>query len=48
MQNQVFRSIRRFFAGAGDVLATPSGDARGHVRVYVQETVTRGCDLQSK
>ena len=45
MQNRVFRSIGRFFAGTGEVLGTPSGDARGLVRVYVNEaegTVTRG------
>ena len=45
MQNRIFRSIGRFFAGTGDVVGTPSGDARGLVRVYVKEsddTVTRG------
>lgn len=42
MQNRVLRSIGRFFAGTGDVVATPSGDARGHMRVYVQDPVTRG------
>lgn len=42
MQNRVFRSIGRFFAGIGDVIGTPSGDARGHLRVYAQKTVTRG------
>jgi len=42
MQNGLLRSIGRFFAGTGDVLGTPSGDARGHIRVYTQETVTRG------
>jgi len=42
MQNGVLRSIGRFFAGAGDVLGTPSGDARGHIRVYTHESVTRG------
>ena len=34
MQNRVLRSIGRFFAGTGDVVGTPSGDARGHVRAY--------------
>jgi hypothetical protein len=42
MQNRVFSSIGRVFAGTGDVLGTPSGDARGHIRVYAQKTVTRG------
>ena len=42
MQNRVFRSIGRFFAGTGDVVGTPSGDARGLIRVYTQDTVTRG------
>ena len=42
MKNRVFRSIGRFFEGTGDVLSTPSGDARGHMRVYTQEIVTRG------
>ena len=42
MQNWVLRSISRFFAGTGDVIGTPSGDTRGHIRVYVQKTVTRG------
>ena len=42
MNTNVFRSIGRFFAGTGAVIATPSGDTRGHIRVYTQETVTRG------
>jgi hypothetical protein len=42
MTNRVFRSIGRFFEGTGDVLSTPSGDARGHIRVYTHDTVTRG------
>jgi len=33
MQIRIRRSISRFFAGTGHVLGTPSGDARGHVRV---------------
>ncbi len=33
MQNRFFSSIGRFFAGTGHVIGTPSGDARGHVRV---------------
>jgi len=35
MQNRFFRSIGRFFEGAGSVLSTPSGDARGHVNVPI-------------
>jgi hypothetical protein len=42
MHNRVFRSLDRFFAGTGDVVGTPSGDARGHIRLYAQKTVTRG------
>jgi len=42
MQNRVLRSISRFFEGTGDVIGTPSGDARGHLRVYAQKIVTRG------
>jgi hypothetical protein len=42
MRQRILRSIGRFFAGTGDVIGTPSGDARGHVRVYTHETVTRG------
>jgi len=44
MQNRVFRSIGRFFAGTGDVVGTPSGDARGLVRVYINDAdnVSRG------
>ena len=33
MQNRVLRSLGRFFAGTGHVIGTPSGDARGHVRM---------------
>jgi hypothetical protein len=42
MQNRVLRSIGRFFEGTGDVVGTPSGDARGHVRVHTHDTVKRG------
>ena len=35
MQNRFFRSIGRFFEGAGTVLSTPSGDARGHMNVPI-------------
>ena len=31
MTNRVFRMINRFFEGTGDVIGTPSGDARGHI-----------------
>lgn len=43
MQNQMFRSLLNFFEGTGRVISTPSGDARGLVRVYqTRETVRRG------
>ena len=43
MQNQMFRSLLHFFEGTGRVISTPSGDARGLVRVYhTRETVLRG------
>ncbi len=45
MHNRILRSIGRFFAGTSDVIGTPSGDARGHVRVYAHKTVTRGRDF---
>lgn len=32
MPRTVFPSIKRFFEGTGSIVATPSGDARGHVR----------------
>jgi len=35
MHNRFFRSISRFFEGAGSVLSTPSGDARGHLNVPI-------------
>lgn len=35
MQNRFFKSISRFFEGTGSVLSTPSGDARGHLRVPI-------------
>ena len=35
MQARFLRSIGRFFHGAGEVIATPSGDARGHLTVPV-------------
>jgi hypothetical protein len=35
MQQSVLRSLLGFFEGAGHAISTPSGDARGHVRVYV-------------
>ncbi len=33
MQNRFLLSIGRFFAGTGHVFGTPSGDARGHMRL---------------
>ena len=42
MQSRMFRSIGRFFEGTGGVVGTPSGDARGLIRVYTNGTVTRG------
>ena len=43
MQNQMFRSVLHFFEGTARVISTPSGDARGLVRVYqTSETVRRG------
>ncbi len=43
MQNQMFRSVLHFFEGTGRVISTPSGDARGLVRVYqTSETVRTG------
>ncbi len=35
MQHRILHSIGRFFAGAGHVISTPSGDARGHMRVPI-------------
>jgi hypothetical protein len=37
MQNRLLRSIGRFFEGTGSVLGSPSGDARGLVRVYADQ-----------
>ena len=45
MQNRLFRSIGRFFAGTGESISTPSGDTRGHLRVYTKKYVTRGRDF---
>ncbi len=33
MQHRFLRSIGRFFAGTSHVISTPSGDARGHLRI---------------
>lgn len=33
MQTSMFRSIGRFFQGAGQALSTPMGDARGRLSV---------------
>jgi hypothetical protein len=35
MQYRILRSIGRFFEGTGSAISTPSGDARGHVRVPI-------------
>lgn len=35
MTNTVLHKISRFFHGTGSVIGTPSGDARGHLRVPV-------------
>jgi hypothetical protein len=35
MQNRFFRSIGKYLEGAGSVLSTPSGDARGHLSVPI-------------
>jgi hypothetical protein len=42
MQNRVLNSLLEFFEGAGHAISTPSGDARGHVRVYVAGQVRSG------
>lgn len=35
MQNRFFRSIGRFFEGTASAVSTPSGDARGHLKVPI-------------
>ena len=43
MHSSVFRSIGRFFADAAGAIGTPSGDTRGHIRVYsLDRKVSRG------
>lgn len=43
MNTTVFRSIGRFLADAAEAIGTPSGDTRGHVRVYpLDRKVGRG------
>lgn len=43
MDNKFLRSIGKFLAEAAEAIGTPSGDTRGHVRVYAHDaTVTRG------
>lgn len=42
MQSNVLRNVIHFFEGAGHAISTPSGDARGHMRVYVRGTVRSG------
>jgi hypothetical protein len=34
MTNSVLSRIGRFLQDLGDIVGTPSGDARGHVREY--------------
>ena len=34
MNSKLFTSIGKFLAEAADAIGTPSGDTRGHVRVY--------------
>ena len=43
MDNNVLRSIGRFLADAAHAIGTPSGDTRGHMRVYsLDRKVGRG------
>jgi len=35
MKHRILDSLGRFFEGTGWVLSTPSGDARGHLRVPI-------------
>jgi hypothetical protein len=42
MQPRIFRTIGRFFHGTGDVIGTPSGDARGHLRVPIDTMYDAG------
>lgn len=43
MDSSVFRSIGRFLADAAGAIGTPSGDTRGHMRVYsLDRKVGRG------
>jgi hypothetical protein len=42
MQNRFVRSLLGFFSGTSKILGTPSGDARGHVRVYVNDKLRSG------
>jgi hypothetical protein len=43
MDSKVIRSISRFLADAVSAIGTPSGDTRGHVRVYsLDRKVSRG------
>jgi hypothetical protein len=46
MQNRFLRSVRRFFEGTGSVLSTPSGDARGHIRVPIETMLDRDPDTR--
>lgn len=43
MTSSLLRSIGRFLADAAEAAGTPSGDTRGHVRVYsLHRKVGRG------
>jgi hypothetical protein len=46
MRNSVLHRIGRFFEGAGHVISTPSGDARGHLyRKDFMESDLTGMDV---
>jgi hypothetical protein len=43
VNTSVLRSIGRFLSDAAEAMGTPSGDTRGHVRVYsLHRKVGRG------
>jgi hypothetical protein len=41
MTDNMFSRIGRFFRELGEVVATPSGDARGHVKDYFPKPAPR-------
>ena len=46
MQNDILRTLARFLADAAAAIGTPSGDTRGHLRVYARENeISRGRDF---